>query len=303
MKGTPQDYMHLGIVHPMIFPQVKEDSRSYYETLERLASDVYFTAVEVLPPPDKDYARTKKILASFQALTYAGQPITLDERYDLADADDGMREKVIEKLCEEIDKANSLGIRRVAITSGREVAQCEREERKEKLLDSLRAICRYADDKEGITEVLLETFDFDVEKRRMLGPSQEAAKVADALSYDFTNFGILLDLSHIPLLGEDIETSVRVVSSHLKHIHIGNCVIKDTDHPLYGDQHPRFGIQGGEIGAKEVRRFLAVCFECGYLAEGKKAFVSFEVKPSPGETSEQVIENAKSVLEEAWMSL
>lgn len=303
MKGTPQDYMQLGIVHPTIFPQVKEDSRSYYETLERLVRDPYFTAVEVLPPPDKDYARTKKILARFQALTYGAQIITLDERYDLADVNDGMRKKVVEKVREEIGKANSLGIRRVAITSGREVAQCEREERKEKLLDSLRVICRYAADKERKTEILLETFDFNVEKRRMLGPSQEAVKVADALSYDFTNFGILLDLSHIPLLGEDIETSVRVVSSHLKHIHIGNCVIKDTDHLLYGDQHPRFDIQGGEIGAKEVRRFLAVCFECGYLAEGKKVFVSFEVKPSSAEISEQVIENAKSILQEAWRLL
>lgn len=303
MKRRPQDYMYLGIVQVMIFPQAKQDSRTYYNTLERLGSDPYFTAVEVGSPPDEDYARAKKTLADFQALAYVAGAITFDERYDLADPNDETRKEAVKKVCREIDKANLLGIRRVSITSGKEVAECEREEKKERLLASLGEICRYADDKDRRTEILLETFDFDVEKRRMIGPSQRAAKVADVLSQDFTNFGILLDLSHIPLLGEDIETSVQMVSTHLRHIHIGNCVIKDTEHPLYGDQHPRFGIQGGEIGSQEVRRFLAACFECGYLAEGRKAFVSFEVKPSPGETSEKVIENAKSTLQEAWRML
>lgn len=303
MKRRPQDYMYLGIVQVMIFPQTKQDSRTYYNTLERLGSDPYFTAVEVSSPPDEDYARTKKILADFQALVYLAGAITFDERYDLADSNDETRKEAVKKVCREIDKANLLGIRRVSITSGKEVAECERKEKKERLLASLGEICIYADDKDRRTEILLETFDFDVEKRRMIGPSQRAAKVADVLSQDFTNFGILLDLSHIPLLGEDIETSVQMVSTHLRHVHIGNCVIKDTEHPLYGDQHPRFGIQGGEIGSQEVRRFLAACFECGYLAEGRKAFVSFEVKPSPGETSEKVIENAKSTLQEAWRAL
>jgi len=304
MKAKPQDYMYLGIVSGMIFPQAKEDSTTYYNTLERLASDPYFTAGEVGFPPDGDHRKTKKTLDKFQgAVSYGAQGVTLDERYDLADLDDRVREKVIAKVCEEIDKANLLGIRRVEITSGKEVRGPEREERKEKLIASIGEICRYAGDKERKTEILLETFDFNVEKRRMLGPSQEAAKVADAVSQDFANFGILLDLSHIPLLGEDIEASIELVGDHLKHVHIGNCVIKDTEHPIYGDQHPRFGIQGGEIRAEEVRRFLAACFECGYLGEGKKAFVSFEVKPSPRESSQELIENATSTLQEAWETL
>lgn len=304
MKERLQDYMYLGIVHGMIFPQAQKESRAYYNTLERLAEDPYFTAVETGFPPDGDHRKTKKILASFQgAVAYGAQGVTLNERYDLADPDDKVRKVAIKKVCEEIDTGNLLGIRKVEISSGKEVRGPGREERKEKLIVSLRDICRYAADKESRTEVLLETFDFNVERRRMLGPSQEVAKVADVISQDFTNFGILLDLSHIPLLGENIEASVKFVNGHLKHIHIGNCIIKNTEHPLYGDQHPSFGMQGGEIGAEEVRRFLAACFECGYLGEEKKAFVSFEVKPSRGESSEELIENAKNTLEEAWEAL
>ncbi len=304
MKDKPQDYMRLGIVHAMIFPQARKNSRIYYSTLERLADDPYFTGVEVGFPPDGDYPRAKKFLTHFQkSVTYTAHPITLNERYDLGNPDEKSRKEAVKRVCEEIDKAHLLGIRRVGITSGKEVEGPEREERKEKLIASLREICRYAADKKLRTEVLLETFDFNVEKRRMLGPSQEAARVADLLSRDFTNFGILLDLSHVPLLGEDIATSVKLVSSYLRHVHIGNCVIKDTEHPVYGDQHPRFGIQGGEIGVKELRRFLVTCFECGYLNERKKAFVSFEVKPSSGDSSEGVIKNAQSTLQEAWEGL
>jgi len=302
MTGKPQDYMYLGIVHGMIYPKVKEDVRAYYDTLEELAEDSYFTAVEVSFPPDGDYRRAKKILGSFQgAVAYGAQLVTLDEKYDLADPDDEVRKQAVRRVCEEIDKSNLLGIRRVEITSGKEAEEADREEREKKFIASLYEICRYAKERE--TEVLLETFDFNVEKRRLLGPSKEAAKVAKIVSQDFTNFGILLDLSHIPLLGEDIETSVKLVKDYLRHVHIGNCVIRDTKHPLYGDQHPHFGIQGGEIGVMEVRRFLAACFKYGYLGEGKKVFVSFEVKPSLGKSSKEIINNAKCTLQEAWKIL
>jgi len=145
MKGKPQDYMYLGIVHGMIFPEAKEDSRAYYNTLERIANDSYFTAVEVGFPPDGDYRKARRILDTFQGtVAYGAQPITLDERYDLADPDDVVRKQVIKKVCEEIDKSNLLGIRRVEITSGKEVGKSEQEERKEKLIASLCEICRYA---------------------------------------------------------------------------------------------------------------------------------------------------------------
>jgi len=304
MKGRPEDYMYLGIVHAMIFPQAQKDSKIYYSTLERLADDPYFTGVEVGFPPDGDYLRAKKILAHFQEnVVYTAHPITLDERYDLGNPDEKSRKEAVKRVCEEVDRAHLLGIRKVGMTSGKEVECPERKETKEKLIASLREICKYAADKKPRTEVLLETFDFNVEKRRMLGPSREAARMADLLSRDVSNFGILLDLSHIPLLGEDIETSVKLVSKYLRHVHIGNCVIKDTEHPMYGDQHPQFGIQGGEIGVKELRRFLFACFECGYLNERKKAFVSFEVKPSSGDSSEEVIKNAQNTLQEAWEGL
>ena len=85
----------------------------------------------------------------------------------------------------------------------------------------------------------------------------------------------------------------------MAHIHIGNCVKKEG-HPAYGDQHPRFGIEGGENDVPEVVEFLQELFHIGYLGEGKRPIVAFEVKPLPGESSEMVIAGAKRTLVEAW---
>jgi len=46
---------------------------------------------------------------------------------------------------------------------------------------------------------------------------------------------------------------------------------------------------------------LDVLFDIGYLGSGNDLpFVSFEVKPMEGESSEVVITNAKRTLREAW---
>ena len=71
------------------------------------------------------------------------------------------------------------------------------------------------------------------------------------------------------------------------HAHIGNCVVKDRGHALYGDLHPRFGIAGGENGVAEVADFLRELLAIGYIGEGKQNVVAFEVKPFGGETSAQ----------------
>ncbi|MDQ3399329.1 MAG: hypothetical protein M3511_16495, partial [Deinococcota bacterium] len=68
----------------------------------------------------------------------------------------------------------------------------------------------------------------------------------------------------------------------------------------YGDQHPRFGLPGGENGTPEVVAFVEKLFDIGFLGKGRRPFLGFEVKPLPGESSGLVIANAKRVFAEAW---
>jgi hypothetical protein len=75
--------------------------------------------------------------------------------------------------------------------------------------------------------------------------------------------------------------------------------MKDSAHPAYGDSHPRFGCEGGENDISELAEFLKVLREIGYLDRHDR-FVSFEVMPMKGESSELVIAGAKRTLRQAW---
>jgi hypothetical protein len=95
----------------------------------------------------------------------------------------------------------------------------------------------------------------------------------------------------------------------MTHLHIGNCVLRDSSHPAYGDQHPRFGVSGGENDVEQVREFFEVLFKLRWLKKdgntkpGDKPIISFEVKPMAGENSSIVLANSIRVFKEAWSLL
>jgi hypothetical protein len=90
------------------------------------------------------------------------------------------------------------------------------------------------------------------------------------------------------------------------HLHIGNCILKDRNHPAYGDHHPRFGVKGGENDVDQLREFFATLFEEGFLKNdpaakaGEKPLISFEVKPMAGEDPALVLANSKRVFKRPW---
>lgn len=120
-----------------------------------------------------------------------------------------------------------------------------------------------------------------------------------------SNFGLLVDLSHLPLLGETASEALLPVQPYLSHVHIGNCYMKHLEDPAWGDIHTRFGYPGSENGEEQIVDFLRGLFEVGYLKKGsgERPIVSFEVKPTPGENPELVIAGAKRALNAAWARL
>jgi sugar phosphate isomerase/epimerase len=131
-------------------------------------------------------------------------------------------------------------------------------------------------------------------------------QVAEAVKAEYSNFGLTIDLSHQPLLGEKAAEMVVTALDHLISVHIGNCLLADPDSPAYGDQHPRFGLPGSVNGVEQVRLFLEACYYAGYFKKSCPTLmpvISFEVKPQPGEESALIIANAKRTLQEAWAKL
>jgi sugar phosphate isomerase/epimerase len=291
----------------MAYPGVQSGEQQFLDTFTALAEDDFFSLIELALVRDSAQRRVIRDLAeaSHLSITYAAQAALMGQKLDLNSLDDSERRRAIEETMRCVDEAHELGAERMSLLSGPDPGAPKRNEATKALVGSLREICAYAE-KMGLG-VTLEAFDRDVEKKCLIGPAKEAAAVARSVKADFADFGILYDMAHGPLLGENFKSALTTLKDCLVHIHLGNCV-KATGNPVYGDKHPRFGVNGGLHDVEELTHFLRLLFDVGYLgkrlrANEKLPIVGFEIKPLPGESSEVVLAGTKRVWRQSWTQL
>lgn len=302
-------YMNIGTIHFMSFPEVMKGEGPVIETLEKILSNDFFTAVEITHIKDENVRKEAKMMleSSHVVSAYGAQPVLLSNKLNINSLIEEERQKAVDQIKKCIDEAAYLGSKGVAVLSGPHPGKELEAEAIQKLLQSLEELCSYSEKYKLRFE--LETFDFDVDKKCLIGKSELAAYVAKEVRKKFSNFGLILDLSHLPLQYEQIKVALNNCAEYMTHLHIGNCVLKDKNHQAYGDQHPRFGVNGGENDVEQVREFFATLFELGWLKEDNnlktenKPIVSFEVKPMAGENSDIVLANSIRVFKAAWNSL
>ncbi len=298
MKESMYKYMKVGIIHFMAYPTTIGGEGPIVETITKIAEDDYFNAIEITWIKDPEVRKKAKevLVTSGLAVGYGAQPAVLLTPLNPNSLDDDERKKAVEVLKSQVDEAQYMGAARMAFLSGKDPGPEKREAAVDALIKSTRELCDYAATKDmGIT---LEAFDTEIDKKALMGSSADSAKFAGAV--DRENFGLLVDLSHLPLLGESSEQCAQAVRDHLVHLHVGNCAMRDKNHPAYGDAHPRFGIEGGENDVEELAAYLKAFIDIGFLNGKDRPFMSFEVKPLEGESSEVVIANAKRTLNQAW---
>ena len=303
MKDHIKNYMKIGLVHFMAFPQVMKGEGEITEALLPVLKDDYFDAIEVTWI--KDQAEKEKAISCLKqshiTVAYGASPRLLTTGLNINDRNEAGRQLAVATLKEGIDEAYQFGAAGFGFLSG-QYEEDYKEEAFNALVKSTEELCAYAKSK-GDMPLILELFDFDFDKKCLIGPAPLANKFAEVICQKHDNFGLMIDLSHIPQTREDIREAVFAIKDHLWHVHIGNVVMKDPSMPAYGDVHPRFGFPNSENGVAEVTEFLRALFEVGYLQEGKRPIVSFEVKPVGEEDPLLVIANAKRVLNEAWSKL
>jgi sugar phosphate isomerase/epimerase len=303
MNEPMRKYMKVGLVHFMAYPATIKGEGAVMETIKRLALDDYFSAIEITTiKSDEDRGNVKKMLeTSHMTVAYGAQPRLLISGLNINDLNEEARQKALANLKEGIDEAYELGCTGFAFLSGK-YEEAKKEEAFETLVNSTNEICAYAKSK-GSMRIALEVFDYDVDKRSLIGPAALALRYAQEIRKQHDHFGLMVDLSHIPLIHETIEESLIPVKDYIIHAHIGNCVVKNAELPAYGDVHPRFGFPGGENDVDEVVHYLRVLFDIGFLNDKNPPIVSFEVKPFGDEDPDVVIANAKRTLNEAWARL
>ncbi len=309
MRESCYKYMNVGTLHFMSFPEAGKGEGPVTETLEKILQDDFFTAVEITHiKDDKVREQVKKMLETSHVISsFVTHPRLLSNKLDINSLSEEERKKAIVVVKEGIEEAAYLGALGVSVLSGPHPGKGLEKEGVQKLLESLEELCDYSQRYHLGFE--LETFDFDVDKKCLIGKSDLAATVAEKIRTKYPNFGLILDLSHLPLQYEPSKTAVKNCARYSTHLHIGNCVLRDRNHPAYGDQHPRFGVNGGENDVEQLRDFFEALFDEGFLKNdpGAKAedkpLISFEVKPMAGENPGLVLANSKRVFKQAWALL
>ncbi|MCB2185052.1 MAG: sugar phosphate isomerase/epimerase [Deltaproteobacteria bacterium] len=303
MQTKMDAYLKMGLVHFMAYPQLAGGTGPWAETAARIGRDTFFTAIEVThiaDPAEREKVRDVCRLAKL-ALGFGAHPPILGGRLNLNSLDQGERRAAVNRLKELLEEAIYLEAESFVVLSGKDPGEADREAAVEALVASLGELCAYSAERGG-PPVIAEVFDCAVDKCCLLGPAPLAARVAQMVKASHQNFGLLVDLSHIPLLGETPRQALEPVAEHLMAAHIGNAVTVPAM-PGYGDYHPIFGTPGSCNDVPEVLEFLRVLKEIGFLDGVKRPMVSFEIKPMEGQDPELVIANAQRVMNLAWAQL
>ncbi len=299
MNDALQDYMKVGLVHFMAWPECMGGDGPILDSISSVAADPFFEVLEITRINDAATRDQVKAIIDKNEIEigFGAQPILLGGGLDLNDADETKRRTAVDAVTAAIDEAQQMGIRNVGVLSGRPGGN--KNAAMDRLVDSLKELSAYAD-AHGC-RVILETFDqVPYGKNCLIGPTRDAVEVSVAVRAEHPAFGLMLDLSHLPLIGESSEEAIGIAGDHMVHVHIGNCAMDDPEHPAYGDNHPRFGAPGTRNGVPELAEFLRVLLDTGYLNNEDRKTVSFEVKPMPGETAESIIAGSKETLLDAW---
>lgn len=305
MKRSWESVLTLSVVHFMLFPETMGGSGPVVETFEKLALDDFLGGVEITHIEDSQARAAVRSIAAQSGLKlgFGAQPILLMSGLSLNDLDDDGRRKAVERIQAAIDEAAEMGCARLAFLAGPDPGDAERARALDLLADSVKTLCAYGADK-GVA-LTLETFDRDIDKKSILGPSDLCAEFAKRIREDYPSFGLMYDLSHMPLLRETAREALSLLKPYLVHMHVGNAVMIPGK-PAYGDLHPRFGYPNSENDVPELIDFLQALFEVGYLQDTpqvERPWVGIEVRPQTGETSERIWAQTKRVWRQAWASL
>jgi sugar phosphate isomerase/epimerase len=302
-------YMQVGLVHFMMYPEAMQGNDDALQSIERVAADPLFDVLEITKIKNPEVRRRVRDVADMAHidLGFGAQPGILMNKLNTAALEEDARKAAVAEIKSSIDQAYEHGCKLLAMIDGLESwpGEAQKERALDQVVKSLNEICEYATQqaKDYELTISLETFDRSIEKKSLLGPTRDAVKVADQVKAKHKNFGLTIDLSHIPLLGETIEESLTLAKDHILHAHIGNCQMRDPSLPSYGDKHPRFGAPQGENDTEDLVEFINTLMEIGFFKKQvptRKPVVTFEVRPLPGERQDILLANCRRVLEDAW---
>ena len=298
MRDAIQKYFQVGTIQWMTHPA------RYYSLLESvkiICCDPYFDAYEITHIEDKEQrdAVRSMLVQSHMKVCYGAQPRLLGPKLNPNDVDEEGRKKAEAVLIDSVDEAEYMGAGGIAFLAGK-WSEETKELQYEQLLKTTRAVCAYAAKKNMMVE--LEVFDYDVDKAALIGPAPLAARFAADVRTTCSNFGLLIDLSHIPITHESIGDVIRTTRPYITHLHLGNAVAAKGAKG-YGDLHQRFGYPDSANDTSQLLEYFRILKEEGFFRKDDPLVLSMEVTPTTEEDADIILANTKRVINRAWALL
>jgi sugar phosphate isomerase/epimerase len=276
----------LGVNHQFLYPEAMVDAAAHTETLKKAAQ---LTQVDAL---DCWVWRGQRAREEISILRSSGKVINynIGDRFGEAAVFPCSPEKAdriyaYDTLMREVEYAMAVGSKKIVFASGRDLPE-DRAGAKERLAELIALVSRQLP---RDVVLALEPTDRDIDKHFLLGPLDETVDFIKKVRRFVPNLGLLLDMCHVPLMHETLESAIEKVGDTLVHIHLGNCKLDDPDHPFYGDKHIPWGYEGALYGENEGVAFLGMLKKIGYF-DKKGATVSFEMRPYEGKTAEESLD-------------
>jgi len=297
-------YLDIGIVSFMAYPGISKGSGPIIDSIKKIVADPFFSLIEITHIEDKIIREeVKKILVtSAIRVSFGAHPAIFGSKLDINSMDNDIRIKSVETLKILLDEAYQMNSESFVFVSGpKQIDKTSIDIEIDNIKESINSLCNYnyikaKEYNRKPMDMIIETFDDKpFAKNRLIGPTDLAVSLARDIVGRYPDFGLLIDLSHLPIIGENLRESLQKAKKYIKHIHIGNCILKDKYHIAYGDEHPRLCISNGEVFITELVEFLKTLKDIGYFSFPGST-LSFEVKPLPDEDPDITIAGSKRIL-------
>jgi len=280
------DKVILGINHMFLYPESMTDGDVHTRTLQELSENPDVEALDCWVWGSHAGEELAALKGCGKVINYNIGDRMGDTPIFPATEDPKERAYAMDILRRETDFALECGAKKIIFGSGRDVPH-DRTQARKRFEEFVLTWSEYLPDDVWL---MLEPVDWDIDKRALYGDLPGTCEtVRNIRRAGFERLGILLDMGHIPIMYETLESASVMTSELLGHIHLGNCVLRNPANPLYGDRHPCWGAEDGEYDEKDGERFLQILRDIGYLSRGGAQTISFEMRPLTGMDAEETV--------------
>ena len=293
------DPIILGINHMFLCPESMTNVNVHTKTLAELAENPLMDALDCWV-----FAGNAK--EEIEILRGCGKQINynIGDRFGEvpifpATTDKNERIYAMDVLKRETEFALESGAKKIIFGSGRDVPE-DREGAKARYVEFVNEWAQIIPHDVCLT---LEAIDRDVDKFFLLGTLEDTCECVGKWQKNGFNMGILLDMGHVPLLHESLKSAVDKTAPMLRHIHLGNCILKNRDNPFYGDKHVCWGAPDGEFDENDGTTLMHILRETGYFSRGEAQTVSFEMRPFAGMDAEATVKHLRDWFENTAATL